>query len=137
MMGDNGGRKFDLISETLRQRTCNVDMDALAPAAQQRGVSGVLHERVFEHIARFRRRAAIGELASDRRPDLRDLPDRLQSIQPRHQRILQGRGNRYRGQLGGESISPVLLKRNWRAGHWFSRLSCSGSMRPLLEGSLV
>ena len=51
----DGRRGLDLVGEKLLQRPCNVGMDARATAAQQRGISRVLHQRVFEDIGRLRR----------------------------------------------------------------------------------
>ena len=50
--------EFDLVEEAFDQRLCDVGMDALSAAAQQRGVGCVLHERVFKCVLRVRRRAA-------------------------------------------------------------------------------
>ncbi len=103
MMRDDGGRTF-LVAGALLQRLRYIRMNALTPAAQQRNIRGVLHQRVLENVGRLGRRAAainqfgfhelaqgvqqclsgdrryrfqqiIGELAPDRRPDLSDLLD--------------------------------------------------------------
>ena len=58
MMRDDRRRGLDLVGETLHQRPRDVGMDALAAAAQQRGIGRVLHQRMLEDVARFRRRAA-------------------------------------------------------------------------------
>ena len=42
-MGDYRRRGFDLVGETLLQRPRDVGMDALATAAQQRGIGRVLN----------------------------------------------------------------------------------------------
>jgi hypothetical protein len=58
MMGDNGRRIF-LVGEMLLQRQRDVGMDALTPAAQQRAVGGILHQRMLEDVARHRRVTAL------------------------------------------------------------------------------
>ena len=127
-----------LLRCTLHQRPRDVGMDALATATQNRGVGRVLHQRVLEDVSRLRRRAAtvdqfgrhelaesalqrrpldrrcrlqqaIGELAPDRGGDLRDLLHRREAVKPRHERILQGRGDRERNQRRDQDVAVVLL----------------------------
>ena len=50
MMGDDLRCRFRLILELLRKDVSDVRMDALPPAAQQRGVGSLLNERVLEDI---------------------------------------------------------------------------------------
>ncbi len=136
--GDDRRRGVDLVRELLDERAGDLGVDALPTAPEQRGVSGVLHQRVLEDVGRVRRRAAsldqlrrdelgegvlqsawlsrrdrlqqpIGEFPSDRRPDLRDLLDRSETIQAGHQRVLQRRGNRQWGKRAVEDIGLVLL----------------------------
>ena len=51
----------------------------------------------------------IGEFAPDRGADLRDFLDRRQPVEPRHQRILQRRGDRQRRQRAVEAIALAVL----------------------------
>jgi hypothetical protein len=89
----------------------------LPGTAQQAAMRRVLHQRVLETVHRIGRRAAlkdqlrgyeplksrlqlvlrvagdgmqqrVRELASDCGTDLRQSPDRLQAVEPRHQRVM-------------------------------------------------
>ena len=120
-----GLRQHDLRKAVFEGRG-NAGVQPLAPAAQQGAVGRILHQRVLEDVAGFRRRAAdeqqagvgqpierlaklrlrqigdgrqqsVAELAADRRAGLRDvLGGRSQPVQPRHQRGVQGRRHRQR-----------------------------------------
>ncbi len=123
MMGNGFRCGLPLLAEMLRQRPRDIGMDVLLSTAQKRRVSCLLHEGVLENVVRRRRCAAtvnqprihqlgqcivqcrpcdgrdelqetIGKLARDRGSYLSDLPYRRQTIQPGHQRVLQGRWDR-------------------------------------------
>ncbi len=114
--------------ELLIDRAGDQPMQILAAALEQSLVGRVSDQRVLElvsrvggdaaHIKQFRvgqlaQRALqiffgdrmdrvqqlVGELAADHGADLDDLPGRPQPIQPRHQRIMQGRRDLAPGEL--------------------------------------
>ena len=81
------------------------------PVAEDQSRSYQLGERVLKRDALNRRyllQKVKGKLAADRCADLRDLLDRSQAIEPRHQGVLQGRGNRERRKHGGQHVGPVV-----------------------------
>ncbi len=137
VMGDGCGRIF-LFGDVLLQRPGDLGVDALAAAAQERAVGGILDQRVLERVARLGRRAAamnqlgvdqlaqhaierialdrrdrlqqrVRKFAADRSSDLRGFLDRRQAVEPRRQGVVQGRGDRKRRQRGCEHIRIVLL----------------------------
>ena len=118
--------RFDLRVLLLEDRG-DAGVQLLPATAQQAAVGRLLDQCVLEAVGRLRRRAApehqlgidqllqgllqialaqwrhrgqqrIGELAPDRRTDLRHLLDRSEAVEARHQRVVQGRGNRERRQ---------------------------------------
>src|ERR1700677_2295691 len=138
VMRDDRRRSANLVGETVLQRPPQLGMNALATAAQQRGVRSVLHQRMLENVNRFRRRAAamdqfgrdelaervlqrraldrryrfqqsIRELSPDRRADRRVFFDRRETVEPRHQRVLQSRGYREWGKRAVEDKAAVFL----------------------------
>ena len=111
-------------------------MKLLAPASQEAAVGRVLDEGVLEHIGGFRRLAVgvdqirrgqlrergierarrhrrdrgkqtIREFAPDGGADLRDLLDRREPVETRHQRVVQGHRNRG----NGDRLKHVILAR--------------------------
>src|SRR5262245_60614803 len=97
-------------------------MERTSRLAQQRAVSRIPHEYMFEKVCRMRRvtppeqqtspnetikrrlqlrlrlardrsQQGMGELASDRRPDLRQLLAGAEPVEPRHQRCVQACGH--------------------------------------------
>ena len=82
------------------------------PVAEDQSRGYQLGERVLQRDApnwRYLLQKVKGKLPADRRADLRDLLDRSQTIEPRHQGVLQGRGNCERRKHGGEHVGPVLF----------------------------
>ncbi len=111
--------------ELLHQHLRDAGVELAARALEQRLVSGLLHEGVLEDVCRVGREPAgvdqlglhqpgerrlqlgvrearcgpdepVGELPADRRRDLGHLLGGPQPIEPRHQGVLEGRGDRAR-----------------------------------------
>jgi hypothetical protein len=64
----------------------------------------------------------IGKLASERGPELCQALHRCQAIEPRHQRVVQGGGNRQRRQEPGELIALLSLLEQPRLQHHHHQL---------------
>jgi hypothetical protein len=120
------------VREAVAQNLGNAPMQPLPPALEKVFVGRILNKRVLEAIVGVRREAldeqnvgfcelfqgdlqrwvfhpgeraekAIGEATSDHRADLRDLPGRAQSVEPRHQRLLQ----RWRYHVDAAFLAPL------------------------------
>src|SRR6202158_866899 len=118
MIGQDFRLRLRLRGKSLLERQRDALVQHLTPAFEKTFISRVLHQRVFETVARIRRRAGaeqklgvlqlcqrglqrslittdnrvekcVVEFASDRSADLGDLLRRPQTVKPRHQRILQ------------------------------------------------
>ena len=63
----------------------------------------------------------IGESAPDDRTQLRHQFRRCQAIQPRHQRVVQGGGDRQRGQWARQVVAVLLLLEQARLQHHFGQ----------------
>ena len=134
VMGEQFGLGLDDVGKMLAQRLRDLLMQDLPPALEQAFVGGVADQSVLERVARGRQLAGaedelrilqlrergpqrwlvvaddgvqqgIGEFAPNRRADLRDVLNRGEAIEARHQRILQCRGNRKRRQRPVEAVS--------------------------------
>jgi hypothetical protein len=127
----------DDVRELLLQHVRHAGVQLLAPALEQAGVGGLLHQRVLEHIDRLRRQAAaedqpradepierqgqpgsvqagrVGQqlmrkLPADRSSDLRHLPGhRAETVEPRQQR--------------GVKCGRDRRGRGWARGEGFAR----------------
>ena len=130
--------RLDDLRVPLLERVGDRGMQLCASALQESGVGGVSHKRVLEGIDRvgylapaeyqlrpnqlgkrllqrlprqpgYRVQQLVGELATHHGADLSHLPHRRQSVEPRHQRCMQCRRNRHRGQRTIEHVVVVAL----------------------------
>ena len=138
MVRESFGLSLHDFREPLLEGVRDRGMQRCASALQQSRVGSVPHKRVLEGIDRlgylapaeyqlrpnqlgkrllkslfwqpgYGAQQFVGELATHHSADLSHLPHRSQSIEPRHQRCVQCRRNRHRGQRTIEDVVIVLL----------------------------
>ncbi len=132
----SSGSASTTVGEFFAQRLPDLLMQDLPAAFQQAFIGRVLHQRVFERVARggklagsedefgflqlrergYQRRLVatddrvqqqVGEVAPDRCADLGDFLYRREPVEAGHQRILKGRGDRERRH---GAVEPVAFR---------------------------
>ena len=148
------GLRFEDLGKLRLERVGDVAVKLLTFASQETAIRRILHEGVLEYVGGIRRLAAaideigscqlrergierarrhrrergkqpIGEFATDSGPDLRNLLDRREPVQTRHQRIMEGDRNRRNGDraLKNVSLANILKHAGFedRLGHFLDK----------------
>jgi hypothetical protein len=138
VMGQQLRLRLGRLRKALLQRPRDARMLLLPLAAQQGAAGHLLHQRMLEGVAGggwwaapqdqpgfekpghrvpqlvvahrgHRRQQLVRELAADAGAGLGHLLDERQAIQPRQQRIVEGRGNRERRQRAGQLVAVARV----------------------------
>ena len=146
VMRDQLGLSADDVGVAGFEKLRDLAVIVLARASQQRLVRSVLHQRVLEDVARTRPAPAlveqlgvdeaveavlqlallqrpdrlqhlVREFAPEDRAELCDLADRRESIEPRHQHVLQRRRDGHVRERPHERVAPFALLDEARVEH--------------------
>ena len=137
MVGEQLGVDVTDVREPFRQGAGDLFVVLAAPALEQRLIRRVADQRVFERVAGVGQHAVleeefgahqfdqslaqfgfghgrdgvdqlVGKLAAQRGRKLGDVTHRGEPVQPRHERVLQGGGNRQAARFGGAVLRRAV-----------------------------